>query len=133
MSKVQSFFERNKRLFLTHLVSLGVLLFGFIICRYAVFGVIHGMKEWPVDLLIVGLAVQLISLLAKKQYAPWFGAVGYSLGFWLGAIFHTEKPAEHGGIDDNLWLIWTAVFLICILVGIVFEIVMKWWRLLKKR
>jgi len=133
MSKVQELLQKNKQLFLTHVNSLVVLLLGFIICRYAVFGVIHGMKEWPVDLLLVGLAVHLISLLAKKQYAPWFCAVGYSLGFWLGAIFHTEKQALHGGIDDNLWEIWTVIFLACILAGIVFEIIIKWWNLLKKR
>lgn len=133
MSKVQELLQKNKQLFLIHLYSLGVLLLGFIICRYAVFGVIHGMKEWPVDLLIVGLGVHLISLLARKQYVPWFASGGYSIGFWLGAIFHTEKPALHGGIDDNLWEIWTVVFLVCILAGVIFEVIIKWWNLLKKR
>jgi len=131
--KLQNFLQEHKRLLLAHLLSLGVLLTGFVICRYAVFGVIHGMKEWPVDLLIVGLAVQLISLLARKQYAPCFSSVGYSLGFWMGAIFHTEKPAKHGGIDNNLWQIWTIVFLICILAGILFEVILKWRKLLKNR
>jgi len=131
--KLQNFLQEHKRLLLAHLLSLGVLLTGFVICRYAVFGVIHGMKEWPVDLLLVGLAVHLISLLARKQYAPWFASVGYSLGFWLGAIFHKEGFDQGGGRTDNLWQIWTVVFVLCILAGIVLEIVAKWRRLLKKR
>ena len=130
MSKAQEFLQKNKQLFLTHLYSLGVLLLGFIICRYAAFG-IHGMKEWPVDLLIAGLAVQLVSLLARKQYAPWFSAVGYSLGFWLGVIFHKEGFDPGGGRTDNLWQIWMVAFLICILAGVVYEIALKWWKLLR--
>ena len=130
--KTVEFMQKNKRLFSMHLFSFGVLVLGFLLCRYVFFN-LHGMEEWPVDLLIAGLVVQLISLLAGKQYAPWFSAVGYSLGFWLGAIFHTEKPAKHGGINDNLWQIWTIVFLICILAGVVFEIVRKWRKLIKNR
>lgn len=134
MSKrLRNFFQEHKRFLLSHLLSLGVLLTGFVICRYAVFGVIHGMKEWPVDLLIAGLVVQLISLLARKQYASWFSAIGYFLGFWLGAIFHKEGVDPGGGRTDNLWQIWTIVFLICILAGILFEVILKWRKLLKDR
>jgi len=134
MSKrLQNFLQEHKRFLLAHLLSLGVLLTGFVICRYVVFGVIHEMEEWPVDLLVVGLAVQLISLLARKQYAPWLSAVGYSLGFWIGTIFHKEGFDPGGGRTDNLWQIWTIVFVVCILAGIAFEIILKWRKLLKKK
>lgn len=133
MNKVKEFLQKNKPLLLVHLYSLGILLLGFIICRYATFGSIHEMKEWPFDLLIAGLVVQLVALLARKQYVQWFSAVGYSLGFWLGAIFHKEGFDPGGGRTDNLWQIWTIVFLVCILAGIIFEIAVKWWKLLKKR
>lgn len=133
MSKGKEILQKHKRLWLVHLLSFCVLLLGFIICRYAVFGVIHKMKEWPFDLLIVGIIALLISLVAGKQYVPWFTSAGYSLGFWLGALFHTEGYDSGGGKTDNLWIIWTMVFLGCILAGAVFEIVMKWWKLLKKR
>ena len=112
MSKVQNFFQKNKHLLLSHLYSLGALLAGFIICRYVFFN-LHGMEEWPVDLLIAGLVVQLLSLLARRQYAPWFCAVGYSLGFWLGVIFYKKGFDPGGGRTDNLWQIWTIVFLVC--------------------
>ena len=129
---LKTFIQQYKPVYLAHLVSLGILLFGFVLCRFVFFG-LHGMKEWPVDLLVAGFVVLLVSLLAKKQFIPWFTASGYLLGFIAGVIFHTEGFDPGGGKTDNLWQIWTAVFVVCILAGIVFEIVMKWRKLLKKR
>ena len=124
--------KQNKSMLFSHIISFVILLFGFLFCRFAFFG-LHGMKEWPVDLFVVGLIVLLISLLAKRKYVPWFTAGGYFLGFLVGVIFHTEGFDPGGGKTDNLWQIWTVVFVVCILAGIVVEIVMKWRRLLKKR
>lgn len=132
MSKgLQTFFQKYKKFVLVYLISFEVLLLGFVICRY-VFFALHGMKEWPVNLLIVGIVALLISLLAKKLYVPWFIAIGHFVGFWLGVLLHTEGYDPGGGKTDNLWVIWTVVFLICILAGIVFEIIKKWQKLLKK-
>lgn len=130
--KVQDIIKNHKKLLLVHGFSLGLLLLGFVICRYAVFGTIHQMKDWPFLLLFVGIAVLLLSLFARKQNLPLFTALGYSLGFWLGALFHTEGVDPGGGKTDNLWIIWTAVFLGCILAGSILEVVMKWRKLLKK-
>ncbi len=132
MSKgFKALLQQNKKVLLAHLISLGILLLGFLLCRYAFFG-LHGMKEWPIDLFKVGIAAILISLFARKQYVPWFVAGGYILGFWLGVLFHTEGTDPGGGKTDNLWIIWTVVFLGCILAGILCEIWMKWRKLLKK-
>ena len=129
MSKVNNFLQNNKPLLLSHLYSLSALLTGFVICRYVFFD-LHGMKEWPLDLLILGLVVLLISLLAGKKYFPWFASCGYHIGFWLGVIFHAEGFDPGGGRTDNLWQIWTIVFVVCILAGVVLEVVVKWRRLL---
>ena len=132
MSKgLQTFWQKNKKVLVAHLLSLAILLLGFVLCRYAFFG-LHGMGEWPFDLLIAGIVFLFISLLARKQYAPWFNSIGYSFGFWLGVLFHKEGLDPGGGKTDNLWQIWTVVFLACILAGFLFEIVLKWRRLLKK-
>lgn len=132
MSKgVKEFWKKNKKLLLIHLVAFCVLLLGFFLCRCVFFG-LHGMKEWPADLLWIGLAALLVSLLTRKQYVPWFTAIGYVLGFWAGALFHTEGTDPGGGKTDNLWIIWMIVFLGCILAGILCEIWMKWRKLLKK-
>ena len=123
--------EKNKKLLLTHGSSFGILLIGFLLCRF-VFFELHGMREWPFDLWIAGVVVILASLIARKQLVPWFTAVGYLLGFFAGLIFHTEGSDPGGGRTDNLWQIWTVVFAVCILVGVIFEIAMKWRKLLKK-
>ena len=131
MSKgVKALVQQNRKVLFAHLICLGVLLLGFVLCRYAFFA-LHGMKEWPVDLFILGVASLLVSLFARKQYVPWFTAIGYFLGFWGGVLFHTEGTDQGGGKIDNLWVIWTVVFLMCILAGILFEVVMKWWKLVK--
>lgn len=123
--------QENKKVLLAHLICLGIILLGLVLCRYVFFN-LHGMKEWPVNLFIVGTAALLVSLLARKQYVPWFIAGGYVLGFCLGVLFHTEGTDPGGGKTNNLWIIWTVVFLVCILAGILCEIWMKWRKLLKK-
>ena len=42
MSKVQEFLQKHKKLLLVHLISVGVLLLEFVLCRY-VFFTLHGM------------------------------------------------------------------------------------------
>lgn len=122
--------QSNKKALLAHLICLGILLLGFVLCRYVFFD-LHGMKEWPVDLLIAGLTALLISLFARKQYVPWFTAGGYVFGFLLGVLFHTEGTDLGGGKTNNLWIIWTVVFAVCILAGGVIEILLRWARRLK--
>ena len=124
--------EKNKNLLLTHGISFGILLIGFLFCRFAFFE-LHGMREWPFDLWIAGVVVILVSLIAKKQLVPWFTSVGYLVGFLTGVIFHTEGFDPGGGRTDNLWQIWTIVFAVCILAGVIFEIAMKWRKLLYNR
>lgn len=124
----------NKGVLQIHLLSLGLLLLAFVVCRYVPFG-IDGMKEWgwPVDLLLAGIVALLILLIARKKYAPWFIPAGYFLGFLLGVLFYTEGTDPGGGKTDNLWQIWTLAFLAFILIGIVTDTVIKWYRLLKRR
>ena len=129
---LQGFLEKNKKMLFAHLISLGILLLGLVLCRYVFFN-LHGMKEWPFDLLLFGLAALLLSLLARKQYAPWFTSTGYFLGFWIAFIFHTHGFDPAGGKTDNFWGIWMVAFFCCILAGFLFEVVVKWWRLLKNR
>lgn len=130
MNKEKEFLQRYKTLLLTHLVSLGLLFLELVLCRYVFFG-LHGMKEWPFDLLVFGVAALLLSLLARKQYAPWFTSVGYFLAFWIAEIFHTHEFDPGGGKTDNFWGIWMVAFFGCILAGFLFEGAIKWWRLLK--
>jgi len=52
MSKgCKALLQQNKEVLLAHLISFGILLLGFVLCRYAFFG-LHGMKEWPAPLIL---------------------------------------------------------------------------------
>ena len=123
--------KQNKSKLFSYVFSFVILLIDLLLCRFVFFR-LHGMKEWPIDLFVAGLAVLLISLIARKRYVPWFTSAGYFVGFLVGIIFHKEGFDPGGGRTDNLWQIWTIVFVVCILAGIVFEIVIKWKKLLKK-
>lgn len=133
MSKgVKEFWQQNKKVMLMYLVALGVLLLEFFLCRYAFFE-LHGMKEWPADLLWIGLAALVISLLARKQVAPWLISIGYFVWFWMGVIFNKESVDAHGTRGDTMPFIWLWGFLTCILAGFFVEVIVKWWKLLRNR
>ncbi len=123
--------EKNKKMIL-RLAPFGILLLGFVLCRFAFFG-LHGMKEWPLDLLLAGLVVITMSLLTKKQIIAWCTAGGYLAGFFVGVLFHSEGFDPGGGRTDNLWILWTVTFMVCIVAGAVTETVIKWRRLVRKK
>ena len=64
---MKEYIVKNKMSLINHVVSLGILLIGFALGRYVFFGV-HGMKEFPVTLFVLGLAVMLISVLTSKRF-----------------------------------------------------------------
>lgn len=123
--------KENRKRLRERLAPFGVLLAGFLLCRFAFFD-LHGMSEWPLDLLIAGLVVVTMSLITKKQVIAWFTAIGYLVGFFIGVLFHTEGLDPGGGRTDNLWQIWTVAFFVCIVAGAVTQTVMKWRRLMKR-
>ena len=107
------------------------------VCRFfltilASFFGLHGMAEWPLDLLIAGLVVITMSLITKKQVIAWFTAIGYLIGFFIGVLFHTEGFDPGGGRTDNLWIIWTVAFMVCIIAGAIMQTVMKWRKIMKR-
>ena len=122
--------EKNKKM-MVRLAPFGILLLDFVLCRFAFFG-LHGMKEWPVSLLVAGLVIVTMSLLTKKQVIAWFTSIGYLVGFFAGVLFHTEGFDPGGGRTDNLWQIWTVTYMICIVAGAITETVRKWRKLLSK-
>lgn len=105
----------NKRL--PGLVSLTVLAGAFLAVRFPLL-FLHGMKEWPLDLFAVGAVVIALSgILFGAKLLPAFTAAGYLLGFAAGCLFHWEyAPGQ-----DNLWLLWTGVFLVLVFAGGILE------------
>lgn len=110
----------NKKNALIHVVSLSVLCIGFVLCRYAFFG-LHGMKQWPELLFGVGLVSLTISFFLNGKTTPIFTSFAYIVGFAAGIVFETDGVDAGGAGTNNLWIIWTVVFLCLILVGVISE------------
>lgn len=101
-----------------------VLLAGFIVFRFVLFDM-HGMKQWPIDLLAAGLVLSLVGALIKGYFTCCFTVVGYIFGFAAMVNFALSGVDAGGGASNNGWIIWLAVFVIGAVLGIVIDIAMK--------
>ena len=115
----------RNRPFLMFLISFATLCFGYFVIRYILFD-FHGMKQWPLVLLVGCAVVIVVSYLAHSKILPLVTSISYPLGFAVGAMFHTTTFDDAVGRTDNLWIIWTAVIMIAMIVsGIVEFIILK--------
>ena len=97
----------------------------FILCRYAFFE-LHGMKEWPLDLLIFGLAVIIIAALCKSKITMLCTVLGYAVGFGLGVLFNADYHVEDIDIIVNdFWIWWTLAMIAFVIVGIAWDIIKR--------
>lgn len=100
-----------------HLIALGALCLGFVLCRYVLFD-LHGMKQWPEVLFMAGLLALLLSFCAKGRRFPIFVSCGYILGFAAGLLFRTDGTDAGGAKTNSLWIIWSAVFVCFMVIGL---------------
>ena len=112
----------KKKYTITHIVSVILLMLGFVLCRYVLFRS-HGMKEWPVVLFLAGVIVLGISIYRKKLYLPLFISLGYPISWVIGAFTQSDSVDPGGGFTNNLWLTWMLSYVGIILVGIVLELI----------
>jgi len=110
----------TKKNILTHLLSMCVLCIGFVLCRY-VFFEMHGMKQLPVLLFGIGMFLVAISFFLKGNVTPICTSFAYIVGFVVGVIFETDGIDASGATTNNLWIIWTVVFICCTVVGVISE------------
>lgn len=108
----------DKKNRMIHFLSLGALCIGSVLCRYVWFD-IHGMKDWPEILFGLGIIAVAVSFIRKGKIAPVCTAFSYMAGFIAGVIFQTEGKDPGGGTTNNLWFIWTVVFVCFILAGMI--------------
>ena len=99
----------SKKNFITHLLAISILCIGFLLCRYVFFD-IHGMKQMPVLLFGMGILFVAVSFFLKCKVTPIVIAVGYMIGFVAGVVFEIDGVDAGGTTTNNLWLIWTVVF-----------------------
>ena len=102
-----------KKKIIIHLLSLGVLCSGFVLCRYVFFD-IHGMKQWPAILFGIGIIAVVISFILDGKTTPICIAFSYIVGFVVGIETIIEKVYFNN--SPNGWA--TAVILLCVFGGL---------------
>lgn len=103
------------------LISAGLLSAGYVLTRYVLFD-LHGMKQWPLILLAIGAIIAGISIVLNARLVPIATAAAYSVGFLIGAFLQTDCVDAVGIRTNNLWIIWTGVFLFLTVASIVVEL-----------
>lgn len=98
----------------------------YFLCRY-MFIHLHGMKEWPFDLLVFGLIIISVAAFLNARRVMVLTVVGYIGGFAMGIMFGIDGVDPGGGKTNNKWLIWTLSFIIIILVGVIWEMLNKYF------
>lgn len=113
-----------KRMNRVSLLSLLILVISFIVIRYALFE-IHGMKQIPIILFGPLLSAMIILCFTKVKIMPFVFAVSYPIGFVLGNLFQTYGVDAGGGATSNMWIIWTSVIMIMVVVSSIAEVINK--------
>lgn len=107
-----------------HLSALGVLLAEFLLVRYALID-LHGMYQWPVVLLGIGMIFLAISFFKQGRVLPLVTAGSYLVSFFLGVIRQTDGSDPGGGRTNTLWIIWTCAMIALVALGFVFERILR--------
>lgn len=104
------------------IVSLCALLIAYLVFRYPLFH-LHGMKQFPLYLLIVGMAViAVFGIVRGGRIAPVFTAVGYVVGFLVGCLLGSTSYDPGGGTLNNMWQIWLGSYAAAVTAGVMIEI-----------
>ena len=106
-------------------ISACIALFAaYLLCGH-VFLFLHGMGQWPIILLVLGIIVIAISAISNSRKVMIATVTGYVVGFACGMLFNwdTYHPERGPGVySNNNWSIWTLVFLVFIAIGIAWEL-----------
>ena len=101
-------------------LSLTGLAAAYCIIRYPLYP-LHGMKGWTLCLFLAGAAIICGSGIAlKRKVLPVMTVAGYMAGFLAGWLFRSDYGTEWNP-RNNMWIIWTCVYLAVILAGCLIE------------
>lgn len=103
-----------------YLLSIGILATGFILIRYILFE-LHGMKQWPLLLMLLCLVVITVSFAVKAKITPVASSISYTIVFFLAWIFQTNGADSGDGRTNNLWIIWTIFIIVSVIVSAIIE------------
>ncbi len=108
--------------YFNNLISFILLVIVFLMIRFPLFD-LHGMKDWPFNLLIIGVIIIAYSVFhIKLRFLSIFTTIGYAIGFIMGLLFHYYSLDPGGGSKNNLWILWTFIMFFFIFIGIVLSI-----------
>lgn len=104
------------------IISLCVLLAAYLLFRYPLFG-LHGMKRFPLVLLVAGIAVIAVFGVVKGgRMAPLYTTVSYIVGFFVAYLLERITYDPGGGTMSNFWQIWLGGFIGGTVSGVFVEI-----------
>lgn len=98
------------------LVAFVGLIGAFIAFRFPLLP-LHGMKAWPLDLMILGAIVIGIAIINNKKLVPLFTLNGYIIGFNAAYLFQFD----YGNGLNSFWIIWSIIFFCFILLAFFLE------------
>ena len=97
------------------IAALAAIVAAYVVFRYPLFS-LHGMKDFPLYLCILGAVLIAISGIGKgNRTLPVAAALGYILGFPAGKLFEQN----YGQGLNSMWIIWLICFATAILLGII--------------
>ena len=110
-----------------HLLFIGILAIGFVLIRYLLFG-LHGMRQWPLILMLLCLVVIAVSFVVRAKITSVACSISYIIGFFLAGFFRTNGTDNGDGKINNLWIIWTIIIIVSVIVSAIIECLMSQTR-----
>lgn len=99
----------------TGIAALSAIVAAYVVFRYPLFS-LHGMKDFPLYLCILGAVLIVISgMLKGNRILPIAAALGYIIGFPAGKLFEQN----YGEGLNSMWIIWLICFAASILLGFI--------------
>ena len=118
--------KRIVKRFLLWILCVLAISAEYLIIQYPLFE-LHGMGEWPFDVMIFGAAVISVAACFDLKRLMISASVGYFPSFFAGmAVGSRMLVNSHDGLPtDTVWIWFAVFFLVAILLGIVFEVLKK--------
>ena len=99
----------------TGIAALSAIVAAYVVFRYPLFS-LHGMKDFPLYLCILGAVLIVISgVLKGNRILPIAAALGYIIGFPAGKLFEQN----YGEGLNSMWIIWLGCFAAAVLLVII--------------
>ncbi len=99
------------------IISLVVILSAYIVFRYYLFH-LHGMKEFPLYLCVIGaILIVLTGLIKNDKIFPAITSFGYIVSFFAGILFEYD----YGEGLNSMWIIWLICFVVTVIIGIIIQ------------